>query len=291
MSFVFEHRPRVGGVKTRALELEGPGPLIVLFHGYADSADTWRPLLDQLRRRALAAVAYDMPGFGAASRLRRDRMILPQLDAFAAAVVERHPDQPLIVVGNSLGGVVAMRMAQQPPPRLAAIAPIAPAGLSHPRWFSVIESTPVIQRVLRAPVPIPGAVVRAGVARSYRTLAFSRPGVADPRAVAAFAGHLRTRRDVIRVLATGRRLLPELADPFELERIAVPTSLLWGSADRMVGIDGARHVLDAVDGSTLQRLQGCGHCPQIEEPEATARFVEGVVADAVASGGALTARS
>jgi pimeloyl-ACP methyl ester carboxylesterase len=66
-------------------------------------------------------------------------------------------------------------------------------------------------------------------------------------------------------------MLPELTpDAFELERIGVPTLLVWGDRDRMVSHSGARHVLDAVPDVRYVELEGCGHCPQLEEAEAFA---------------------
>src|SRR6185295_8337803 len=91
----------VGGVATRALELEGDGPGLILLHGWGDSADTWRPLLARLARLGRRAIAVDMPGFGAATELGPGAM-LPQLDAFAAALVRRWGDaRGVVVVGNS----------------------------------------------------------------------------------------------------------------------------------------------------------------------------------------------
>jgi hypothetical protein len=65
---LFEHRLTLAGYDTRVLELEGEGLPTVLFHGYADSADTWRQTLALLARRGRRAVAVDLPGFGAAER-------------------------------------------------------------------------------------------------------------------------------------------------------------------------------------------------------------------------------
>src|SRR5260370_26064735 len=85
---LFEHRTRLAGYETRVLELEGDGVPILMFHGYADSADTWRQALALLGRRGHRAIAVDLPGFGAADRLKSEP-VLPQLDAFATAAPGR----------------------------------------------------------------------------------------------------------------------------------------------------------------------------------------------------------
>ena len=84
---LFEHRTKLPGFDTRVLELEGDGEPVLFFHGYADSADTWRLCLAELGRQGRRAIAVDLPGFGAADPLRSEP-ILPQLDAFAAAAAD-----------------------------------------------------------------------------------------------------------------------------------------------------------------------------------------------------------
>ena len=83
MEPLIEHRLALAGFDTRARELEGEGPPLVLLHGFADSADTWRRVLDRLARESRRALALDLPGFGTASALG-DGPVLPQWDAFAA---------------------------------------------------------------------------------------------------------------------------------------------------------------------------------------------------------------
>jgi alpha-beta hydrolase superfamily lysophospholipase len=124
---LFEHRLTLAGFDTRVLELEGDGPPVVLLHGYADSADTWRQSLALLARSGQRAVAFDLPGFGTASRLRRDP-ILPQLDEFAYAAIRYaagRDHEPVIAAGNSLGGCVVLRLAERHPDRLKGV----PAGI------------------------------------------------------------------------------------------------------------------------------------------------------------------
>jgi pimeloyl-ACP methyl ester carboxylesterase len=266
---LFEHRLELAGFATRALELEGDGPPLLLLHGYADSADTWRLVLDHLGRRNRAALALDLPGFGTADRLRGNKPILTQLDAFTAAAVEHVAGEhgPVILSGNSLGGVLSLRAAERGDLPLAGIAPVAPAGLDMPGWFGLIERDPLVRWLLAAPVPLPEAVVRTAVAQVYRQLAFAHPRSIPGDVVAAFTSHYRSLAAGRRVLATGRRLLPELADPFQLERIACPVLLVWGDHDRMVTHRGADQVRAALPDTTYVLIEDCGHCPQVEAPE------------------------
>ena len=277
-----ERRLELGGFRTRALELAGDrdreASSLLLLHGWSDSADTWRPLLSRLARRGRHALALDMPGFGQADRVDRDQAVLPQLDRFlAAAIAHVSADgggAPVVVAGNSLGGLAAMRAAQNAEPAIAAIAPIAPAGLEMARWFPIVESAPLVRMILRAPLPLPEVVVRESVGRVYRALAFARPAEVDPTVISSFTRHVRSRRDVIRVLATGRRLLGEIRDPFQLERIRCPVLLIWGADDRMVFSSGAERVLDEIPHARLELIESCGHCPQIEAADRVAELLD-----------------
>jgi pimeloyl-ACP methyl ester carboxylesterase len=265
---LFEHTTQFDGFTTRVLELEGEGPPLLLFHGWGDSADTWRPLLDRLGRAGRRALAVDLPGFGKAAPLGPGAM-LPQLDAFAGALVD-HAGEPVVVAGNSLGGVVALRLAERADLPLEGIVPIAPAGLDMPRWFEIIERDPVVRTVLALPVPIPAAVLQRTVGEVYRRLAFARP--VEAAVVNMFASHHADRAAVSRLLASGRRLLPELTrTPFELERIRCPVLLVWGTRDRMVSHSGAQRLAAAIPHTRVELIEGCGHCPQLE---ATDRLYE-----------------
>lgn len=267
---------RIDDVETRVLELEGAGPALVLLHGWGDSADTWRPVLDLLARAGRRALAVDLPGFGTASRFGPGAL-LPQLDAFAGGLVERLASEtggPLVVAGNSLGGVVALRLAERADLPLGGVVPIAPAGLDMPRWFEVIERDPVVRTLLTLPVPIPRPVLQRAIGGVYRRLAFSRPGLADPRVVDTFAAHHADRESTRRLLESGRRLLPELsAPPFDFDRVCVPVLLVWGTLDRMVSHSGAERVAAALPGTEVVLLEGVGHCPQLEAADRLAELL------------------
>ena len=267
MQPLFEHRLTLAGYRTRALELEGEGPPLLLLHGYSDSADTWRLLLDRLGRADRRAVALDMPGFGTADLLDEREPVLPQLQRFATAALEWLEADGTVVCGNSLGGSLALRMAEEPELGLAGVVAVAPAGLDMARWFAVIERDPLLRSLLAAPVPIPRGVLHRVVAEVYRRLVFHRPGEVDPRVMRTFASHFTDRVVTGRLLATGRRLLPELRDCLAPERIGCPVLLVWGRQDVMVFQTGAQRVLDVVERSALVTIEDCGHSPQLEAPD------------------------
>jgi pimeloyl-ACP methyl ester carboxylesterase len=266
---LYEHRMELAGHATRALELDGAGPGIVLLHGWGDSADTWRPLLAALAVRGRRAIAVDLPGFGQATRLRPGP-VLPQLDDFAADLVAVWgAGEPVVVAGNSLGGCVALRLAEHPGDlRLAGVLPIAPDGLEVPAWFDVIERDPIVRKLLAMPIPVPGALVREALGR----LPAAHPRDGQRAMVDAFGGGRQNKADIATLMEEGRGLLPELsAAPFDLVGIRCPVLLVWGDRDRLVPHTGARIVLGSLPTTQVELIEGCGPAPQLE---ATGQLLE-----------------
>lgn len=274
---LIEYRDEIAGHHTRVLEIEGEGPPLLLVHGFADSADTWRMVLDRLSRVGRRAMAIDLPGFGTCTTIDPDEGILDQVDAMVASAVCRLAEEAgedVVVSGNSLGGCASLRAAQDAELPISAVAPIAPAGFDMPVWFSLIERDPFLRTLLGTGLPIPPRVTRVAVARLYRTLAFADTSALPPQVLSTFAAHLEDRRSVARIMTIGQRLLPELRDPFVFEDVRVPVMLVWGDRDRMVTHKGSRHLLEALPDTRYELIEGCGHCPQLESPD---RVVEALL--------------
>lgn len=274
-----ERRADLGGLETRVVSLQGESPPFLLLHGFADSADTWRPTMAALAASGRAASAIDLAGFGTAAPPLAEMDLLPQWDGMVADAIRTlsadHGGSSVFVAGNSLGGCLAIRAAQDTGLRLAGVVPIAPAGLHMARWFPVIESQRLIRLLARSPLPIPELVIREFVGRVYASLAFADPGRADPSYIASFTRHIPNIARGNEILELGRRLLPELEDPFDLEAIDRPLLLVWGESDRMVYTTGAERVLRTVPYADIEILPDCGHCPQLEVPERLAEMLLG----------------
>jgi pimeloyl-ACP methyl ester carboxylesterase len=282
---ILEASPVLHGLRTRTLAVDGDGPSILLLPGFTDSADSWRPLLAELGTRGRRAVAVDLPGAGEAGTFSGG-IRLANLDAFTTAFVEAYAgDEPAILAGNSLGGLLAMRAATRDDHRLSAIAPIGTAGLAYTlRWLlferSVRAAYPLLQVAYRAPVPAP--LVREGAAWLYeRRLSEGR---ADRALARYYASHLDGMRSVRRFTAMMLAVADDVrADPLVPADIRVPVLLIWGDHDRLADVSGAQAVLDVVPDSRLVVLDGCGHCPQMQRPADIAELLNTLAREEVSA--------
>jgi pimeloyl-ACP methyl ester carboxylesterase len=281
---VQRHRPidesfrTIGDVRTRVLEIGGSGTPLICLHGYSDHADTWRPLMRSLRSSGRHVVAVDLPGFGKAAPLQPGP-VLPQLDAFVADVVRSVAEaagHSVVVIGNSLGGVEALRVGANPDLPIAGIVPISPAGFGHSRAIKFAERhdgfLPWIQRGV---LPMP--VVRGAMAVAFRRASCGSPRNADREAVRAYAQQFRTRADMIRVFGSATMVLEEIRLSPDAPAVKVPVLLLWGDRDRLTLHHGASRVRAAIPHTELVILHGHGHCPQLEAAPRIAQLINAFV--------------
>ena len=291
MSEPRDRRAEFGGVLTRVLDLAGDGPAFLLLHGYSDTSGTWRPLLRELARRGRRALAVDLPGFGEADRLagRGDRFadgpLLPRIDAFVKGLVNEAADTgPPVIVGNSLGGVAGIRAAQDPGLQLGGTVAISPAGFGHQPWVDLFEREPMLHRIVTAPLPVPGALIRLVARTLYGRVAVVNGAGVDGRVAREYASQYRGRTDVARIVRDARRLLAEIHECYDFERLCRPVLLVWGDRDLLTPRKGAQKLLDAAPEAELVVLERSGHCAQVEQPERVAELAV-AFADRVAAGG------
>jgi pimeloyl-ACP methyl ester carboxylesterase len=244
-----------------------------LLHGYSDNAGTWRPLLRELATRGRRALAVDLPGFGEADRLAgypdrfADGPLLGRIDSFIGSLVAEVADAgPPVIVGNSLGGVAGLRAAQDGDLRLAGTVAISPAGLGHQPWVDFFEREPLLHRILSAPVPVPGELIRLIARVLYSRFAVANGTDVDGRIGREYASQYRSREDVTRIVRDARRVLAELHDAYDLTRLCHPVLLLWGDRDPLTPLRGAQRLLDAAPETELVVFEGCGHCAHVEQP-------------------------
>ena len=262
-------RERIAGIETRLLEQDGDEPVLLLLHGWGDTADCWDLVLERLEPEGVRVVCADLPSHGEADTLARGS-IMEQLDAFLAELVESHADHSLIVAGYSLGGLMALRLAMDPPPQLDGVVAMAPPGLTRPWWWDAAGYVaPFAKPALRLPYPVPSQVVRAMTRRVYRQgTAFNH--VDRPEAAAAierFTEHWGGATKAPRQLRSALDLIGELRDVVDLEQVELPLLVVWGQDDKVVGKSALKLFDEHCPQARIEVLEDCGHVAAFDAPD------------------------
>ncbi|MEE1769998.1 alpha/beta fold hydrolase [Streptomyces sp. JV185] len=249
----------------------GSGPPVLLLHGLDRSLADWAPLQAALPDHRL--IAIDVPGFGRSQPLPDCRL------ASLSGHVERVLDglevaSAVHVVGNSLGGAIAMQLTVHAPERVSSLTLLNSAGFGREvTWALRILDLPLLWRLLLRP--------DEGNARLTERSLFHDPEFATPERIAAALalarreGAARTLRQVARDLGSWRGVRSGWRAKLlaEVSALATPTLVVWGTHDRILP---ARHLINAA--SALPRARThlfprTGHLPQIERTAETAALL------------------
>ena len=163
---------RVGG------DLESDRPVLLLVHGMAGSSSTWRDVLPKLAQR-FTVVAPDLPGHGESDKPLQDYSLGAHANSLRDLMIALGIDRAT-VVGQSLGGGVAMQLAYQYPRHCERLVLVSSGGLgAEVSWMLRALTLPGVEYLM--PVLFPSFVRDAGNAVSRR-LAATRGAVAPHRA-------------------------------------------------------------------------------------------------------------
>jgi pimeloyl-ACP methyl ester carboxylesterase len=232
------------GVTFTPFHRGGSGPPLVALHGVLDSWHVWLPVLPALERRH-DVLAPTLPGHAGGPPIEGPVATSTLLD-----VVERQMDEAGFatahLVGNSLGGHLALRLAERG--RARSVVALAPAG----GWSAGTDPE-----------------------------LFDRQQ-AFYEATKAAAPHLRDQRTLAVASAHGARRLIEHARTadwsLDAQRITCPVRVIWGTEDEILPWPdaAARFRRDWLPHADWIVLDGVGHHPQVEVPVETAQLILGI---------------
>ena len=267
---------RAAGVGTAFLEA-GQGSPVVLLHGLGATNASMLPTLWDLARDH-RVIAPDLPGFGESQKPIRSyhsaffaRWLRDFLDSLN---VERTD-----LVGNSMGGRVAIELALRAPRRVDRLVLLAPS----PAFIKNREFVRIV-RLLRPELALfPIWLPHRRVVQGIKSMFSSPDRLPDPWYEAAadeFLRVFRSPRGRIAFFSAARQIY--LEEPYgddgfwdRLPTLSRPSLFIWGERDRLVPARFARHVERAVPGAEMVTLEDCGHVPQYELPERTHGLIRG----------------
>lgn len=269
---ITESRESFAGTGTRALSVgSGAGRQVILLHGYADTADTWRDVLRGLATEGVRAMALDLPGFGKADS-RPSGALVPQFDAFADAVLAKVG--PAVLVGNSLGSATAVRAASRHPAVVKGLLAMDdPLNASH--WLARLA------RRNEIPAGVWRGIghIRAPAATRWATrvvaprFLYGPDADVDPEVVARWTDTL-SRPSALAVLCRyAFQYAHETSDGHAGVRVKCPTVVMHGARDRIIPVQASRTLHRQIPGSDFVVLARSGHCPQLDNPAEVVRQI------------------
>jgi len=277
---------RAGDVTLQCLEM-GSGPLVVLLHGFPDSAHGWRFQLPALAGAGYRVIAPQLRGYAGSDKPAEvDDYRIAALVADVAGLVRAAGERrAAMIVGHDWGGMIAWHLGARHPDVMERLAI---CNAPHPTRFAEALRTP--GQALRSAyvgffqVPLlPELVLRAGdFALLRRSLARNvlRPGAftdddwAEVRAALAAPGALTAALSYYR--AAGRRFVvrvPGSHEPSatsgvgEIPLVEPPTLLLWGEQDPFLSVSLTEGLAPLVRTLEVIRVAEAGHWVHWDAPE------------------------
>ncbi len=247
----------VGRLHALAAQGSGPRPTLVGLHGFSSIGAHLAGLFRHLRPAFRAVIAPDLPGHG-----RSDAIPLHgNFAAIGAAIGDALAEwahEPVILFGNSLGGVAAIQVALQRPELVRGLVLASPGGADLPPEILTDflggfelgthrEALAFVDRVLQTS-PLTRQVLAWGVRRR-----FERP---VHRAILARFGH------------------EAVFSPADLARLRMPILCLWGDRDRVLPAAAREYYRRHLPRhARFEMPAGLGHSPYLERPAAIARRI------------------
>ncbi len=246
----------------------GEGRPLVLLHGIGMSHHAWLPIMDLLAAQGRRVIAFDIAGFGSSAPLDRSvvgvRRLAKELTKTLALM---GIDEPVDIAGNSLGGRIALEVAQQG--RARSIVAISPPGLWPallpppimlltfcitrfvPKFFPGLTNLLLRQDGLRA------LLLKVPMAANGRKIS-AEDAIAISKRFVKAKGFWPTSRGFSRVTDTSR--------------IQVPCTVIYGQQDILLP-PYARRRRHLPAHTTWLEPKGWGHVPMWDDPEGVAGLI------------------
>jgi pimeloyl-ACP methyl ester carboxylesterase len=256
----------------------GSGDPLLLLHGIGRSLEDWDEQHDRLSA-GHELHSLDLPGFGWSDPVAGPTTLESLADALPGYLDAAGVAGPVTVVGNSLGGAVAMTLATRHPGRVRALVLADSAGFGRQVTVGLrmLAFDPLATLLMR---PTPG-----NSRRSTRTIFHDPALTTDARVrhaqeLSARPTHAATMLDIARDLGTVRGVSSAWRRPLveAVRELGLPVLAVWGDRDRILPPAHLAAVARELPDARTRLIPDCGHMPQIERPDLFAGLVEDFLA-------------
>lgn len=260
---------------------QGSGPAVVLIHGFGASGFSWREIIGDLAG-SRRVIVPDLPGFGFSERRPVWPLTLQQHARRIARLMDELGIERAAVVGHSMGGGVAARLAIQFPGKVDRLVFVASIDPGEEQWASGAHLVGPALFVTGLGLAIPAAT-RAASRLAVRSMVWDREyateevihGYCDPLLIPGTGACLRK-------LAVDTREEP----PADLSGVSVPALVISGASDRGIPPATGERIAAAIPGARHIIIENAGHLIPEEQPDVFLGHLRPFLAEAEAETGA-----
>lgn len=253
-------------------EIYGNGDPILCLHGLGGNIFSWRHFIAPFSKNN-KLILVDFKGCGKSPKPRDTHYSIEEKADDIYNLILQENLTKLTLVGNSLGGAVALilavRLTEQQPNRLSKLVLIDSAGDKN--------YIPSHLKLVRSVVGAPLVYFSPSKLAAWMTLrmCYYDQKKKTREQVKAYAGPIASPGGRHALLQTCRQCLPPNADELiaKLNTISVPTLILWGRQDKVIPLKVGELLHQAIPNSTLEIIEQCGHMPQEEKPDETIQSI------------------
>ncbi len=255
---------------------EGSSPRVaILIHGWSSSWYAVSPLVCLLSPR-YRCLAVDLPGYGESPPFPKRVTIDDYVNLIIALIEQVSPNQPIVLVGHSMGGMISVTIALRRPElleRLVLLCPTISGNLSlfinlFMSPFVLLERFPFTRKLVEIFEP----QVFSLTDRLLRPALFAdQTGITQQeyhriRADARHTGQGRVRAECFWAMRQH-----DLRD--KLDQLTTPALVIWGMEDNTVPLRDASAVARKWPEADLRVVPNAGHWPQFEAPQTVERYI------------------
>ncbi len=225
----------------------GQGPVVILLHGLGAIKEVWMPTLAALAPR-FHVYAIDQIGFGHSDKPLLEYKIATFVD-FLQGFMQAQNIAKATLVGNSLGGWIALDFAVQRPDMVDKLVLVDSAGIPWTKPVTVDLNASSL----------------AGMRAVLESVFYDKKLVTDQAVLQVFTDHVRNN-DAYTIQRTIAGFATPQFDDTKLSSLHMPTLVAWGRQDELLPLAMGEKLHDGIVGSKLVVFEQCGHVPQIEKP-------------------------